>query len=190
MGQQFSQGNSREPAALARKILALQQAPKKPLLRRAVIFDRTTTQRRQIRTARMMGGENVPSLLIRIKNQLVVSWRIAGDVSMTRAIARKSIVHHEVLPETSAICFGGRAGTPCNMPWALMSSSMSGQCTPSPVPITSKCRRCSGVAFDRRHDQARGTPTVRPSASCAVMKSSVTSIATIRGSLLATMLIP
>src|SRR5205085_1024096 len=89
----------------------------------------------------------------------------------------------EARPVMSAACFGGRAGTPCNMPWALMSSSISGQCTPSPVPIISKLCRCSGVALERRHDQASGTLTVRPSASCAVMESSVTSIATIRGSL-------
>jgi hypothetical protein len=44
-----------------------------------------------------------------------------------------------------------------SMPMALMSSSTSGQCTPSPVPIISKCWRCSEVALDNRHDHASGT---------------------------------
>jgi hypothetical protein len=44
-----------------------------------------------------------------------------------------------------------------SMPMALMSSSTSGQCTPSLVPIISKCWRCSEVALDNRHDHASGT---------------------------------
>src|SRR5438067_1142554 len=55
--------------------------------------------------------------------------------------------------------------------------------------MISKRRRCLGVAWLRRHDQARGTLTIRPSASCATMASLVTSTPTIRGSLV-TMLIP
>src|SRR5262245_56485564 len=73
---------------------------------------------------------------------------------------------------------------------ALMSSSTSGQWTPCPVPIISKCCRCSGVASDNRHDHARGTLMVRPSARYAVMRSSVTSTVRIRGSLLATVVMP
>ena len=56
----------------------------------------------------------------------------------------------------------GRAGMPSSIPVALMSSSMSGQCTPSPLPMISKLLRCPGVASDRRHDHASrhadGTP--------------------------------
>lgn len=50
--------------------------------------------------------------------------------------------------------------------------------------------RCSGVASERRYDQASGTLTVRPSARFVVIASSVTWIAMIRGSLLATVLLP
>jgi hypothetical protein len=88
------------------------------------------------------------------------------------------------------LCFGGGAGVPVSMPMALISSSISGQCTPCPVPIISKFCRCSGVAFDRRQDHASGTLIVRPSARWAVIRSSATSTAVIRGSLLATMVIP
>jgi hypothetical protein len=56
--------------------------------------------------------------------------------------------------------------------------------------MISQLLRCSGVASDNRHDHASGTLIVRPSASCAVITSSVTSIATIRGSLFATVFIP
>jgi hypothetical protein len=87
-------------------------------------------------------------------------------------------------------CFGGGAGVPVSMPMALRSSSMSSQCTPCPVPIVSKFWRCSGVAFDRRQDHASGTLIVRPSARWAVIRSSVTSTAVIRESLLATMVMP
>src|SRR5262249_47833941 len=73
---------------------------------------------------------------------------------------------------------------------ALMSSSMSGQWTPCPVPIISKCCRCSGVASDKRPDQGGGSRMVRPSARCAVMRSSVISTVRIRGSLLATVVMP
>ena len=41
-----------------------------------------------------------------------------------------------------------------SMPMALMSSSTFSQCTPCPVPIISKCWRCSKVALDNRHDHA------------------------------------
>ncbi len=50
--------------------------------------------------------------------------------------------------------------------------------------------RCFRVASDKRHDHANGTLTVRPSANCAVMLSSVTLIPIIRGSLSAAMFIP
>src|SRR5262249_11455613 len=60
----------------------------------------------------------------------------------------------------------------------------------SPDPVISNRWRCSGVAFASRHDHASGTLTLRPSASWAAMASSVTSSATMRGSLLATVLIP
>jgi hypothetical protein len=87
-------------------------------------------------------------------------------------------------------CLGGQAGIPCNIPRALMSSSMSGQRTPSPLPIITKRLRCAGVALDSRHDHASGTLTVRPSANWATRASSVTSSATMRGSLLAAVFIP
>src|SRR5205809_772496 len=70
-----------------------------------------------------------------------------------------------------------------------MSSSTSGQWTPSPSPMISKRLRCAGVASLKRHDHAKGTLTIRPSASCATIASLVTSIATMRGSI-ATVLIP
>src|SRR5262249_16269104 len=87
-------------------------------------------------------------------------------------------------------CFGRRAGVPVSIPMALRSSSISGQWTPCPVPIISKCCRCSGVALAKRHDHTRGTLMVRPSARCAVIRSSVTSTERIRGSFLATMVMP
>src|SRR5262249_16734810 len=88
------------------------------------------------------------------------------------------------------LCCGRGAGVPVSIPMALMSSSMSGQWTPCPVPIISKCCRCSGVALAKRHDHTSGTLMVRPSARCAVIRSAVTSTERIRGSLLATMLMP
>jgi hypothetical protein len=77
-----------------------------------------------------------------------------------------------------------------SMPMALMSSSMSGQCTSWPVPMISKCWRCSGVALDNRHDHASGTLMVRPADRCAVIRSSVTSTAIMHGAVLATMVMP
>jgi hypothetical protein len=62
----------------------------------------------------------------------------------------------------------GRAGMPNNMPVALMSSSMSGQCSPNPLPMNSLLR-WAGVASDKRHDQAKGTLMTRPSARCATI---------------------
>jgi hypothetical protein len=56
--------------------------------------------------------------------------------------------------------------------------------------MNSKRPRCAGVAFANRHDHANGTLTIRPSARPATMASSVTSKVTMRGSLLATVLIP
>ena len=90
---------------------------------------------------------------------------------------------------STARCSGG-GGVPVSMPRALMSSSMSGQWTPCPVPIISKCWRWLGVALDRRHDHASGTLIVRPSASWALTRSSVTSTVRMRGSFLATMVMP
>jgi hypothetical protein len=90
----------------------------------------------------------------------------------------------------SAFCFGGRAGVPASMPIALISSSTSGQWIPCPLPMISKWFRSSGVALDKRHDQAHGTLIVRPSASRAVIVSSLTTTSMIRGSLPTTMFIP
>jgi hypothetical protein len=84
----------------------------------------------------------------------------------------------------------GRAGMPNNIPVALMSSSMSGQCTPNPLPMNSKFPRCSGVASDKRHDQAKGTLMTRPSARCATIESSVICISMMRGVSLTTVFIP
>src|SRR5262245_54588657 len=99
---------------------------------------------------------------------------------------------HVTLPPSGryTLCCGRGAGVPVSIPMALRSSSMSGQWTPCPVPIISKCCRCSGVALAKRHDQTRGTLMVRPSARCAVIRSSVTSTERIRGSLLAKMVMP
>ncbi len=81
-------------------------------------------------------------------------------------------------------CVGRCAGTPYNMPLALMSSSISGQCTPWPPPMISKLFRCSGVASDKRHDHASGTLITRPSTRKAVIVSSVTWMFLISGSML------
>ena len=83
----------------------------------------------------------------------------------------------------------GRAGTPCNIPSTLMSSSISGQRIPTPRPRIWKSSRCRGVALERRHDQLSGTLMVRPSASWAVMASSETGTARIAGWELIAMLI-
>jgi hypothetical protein len=56
--------------------------------------------------------------------------------------------------------------------------------------MISKWLRCSDVASDRRHDQAKGTLMVRPSANSAVIESSVTCMPMMRGVSLTTMLIP
>jgi hypothetical protein len=56
--------------------------------------------------------------------------------------------------------------------------------------MISKLLRCSGVASDRRHDHARGTLMERPSDNSAVIESSVTRMAMMRGVSLTTMLIP
>lgn len=71
-----------------------------------------------------------------------------------------------------------------------MSSSTSGQCTPSPSPISRKCARCAGVASDNRHDHASGTLITRPSSRYATIVSDVILTSRIRGSVLATMLMP
>jgi hypothetical protein len=56
--------------------------------------------------------------------------------------------------------------------------------------MISKFLRCFGVASNKRHDHAKGTLMVRPSASCAHIARSVTFTETIRGSLTAAVLIP
>lgn len=76
------------------------------------------------------------------------------------------------------------------MPWMLMSSSISGQCTPVPSPMISKCCRCCTVASRRRQDHVKGTVMRRPSTSTATISLSVTSIVPIRGSVVAAMCIP
>ena len=84
----------------------------------------------------------------------------------------------------------GRAGIPKSMPVALISSSMSGQCTPNPLPMISKLLRCAGVASDKRQRHARGTLIVRPSTNRAVITSSVTCMSMMRGISLTTVFIP
>src|SRR4051794_18437207 len=71
-----------------------------------------------------------------------------------------------------------------------MSSSMSGQCMPEPLPMISNRERCSGVASDRRHDHAKGTVIVRPSSNCAEITSSETETLWIRGSTFGAVLTP
>lgn len=60
-----------------------------------------------------------------------------------------------------------------SMPSTLISSSMSGQCTPCPSLIISNFDRCSGFASDNLHDQTIGTLIVRPSARYAMISSFV-----------------
>jgi hypothetical protein len=57
----------------------------------------------------------------------------------------------------------------------LMSSSIAGQCTPRPPPISRQERRSSAVACARRGYQATGAAMVRPSASSTDKASSLTS---------------
>jgi hypothetical protein len=71
---------------------------------------------------------------------------------------------------------------PGSMPSTLISSSISGQCKPRPSPIISKLALCSGVASDRRQDQAIGTLIVRPSIRPTIISASVTFIFISRGS--------
>ena len=79
---------------------------------------------------------------------------------------------------------------PLSIPSALRSSSMSGQCTPSPLPMISKFERCSGVASSSCQDHHSGTEITRPSISVAVMLLLSTRIDSIRGFDLLAMLIP
>jgi hypothetical protein len=60
------------------------------------------------------------------------------------------------------------------MPATLMSSSISGQRIPEPLPMISNRERCSGVASESRHDHANGTLMVRPSVKWAEISSSLT----------------
>src|SRR3990170_3665273 len=53
-----------------------------------------------------------------------------------------------------------------------------------------KRARCSGVASDRRQDQASGTLMTRPSARRAMISSSVTRTCSMRGSVLAAVFMP
>jgi hypothetical protein len=55
----------------------------------------------------------------------------------------------------------------------LMSSSISGQRMPEPLPMISNLARCSGVDSESRQDHANGTLIVRPSTKWAVIVSSV-----------------
>src|SRR5947207_10001188 len=79
---------------------------------------------------------------------------------------------------------------PFSIPSALMSSSMSGQCTPWPSPMSCQFTRWACVASDSRHDHASGTLITRPSTRCAVIVSSVTSTRAIRDSTLTAVLMP
>lgn len=65
-------------------------------------------------------------------------------------------------------------GRPATRPATLMSSSKSGQCTPSPCPTRRQFFRSAGVPCCRRGYQARGTVSVRPSESSTTRLSSVT----------------
>jgi hypothetical protein len=56
----------------------------------------------------------------------------------------------------------------------LMSSSISGQLIPEPLPMISNLARSSGVASESRQDHANGTLIVRPSTNWAEIVSSVT----------------
>lgn len=89
-----------------------------------------------------------------------------------------------------AACRARREGVPCSIPAALMSSSISGQCTPWPEPMISNRWRCAAEASESRHDHARGTLMTRPSARRAVIDSSSTVTNMIRGSLIAAVFIP
>src|SRR5947207_9323811 len=56
--------------------------------------------------------------------------------------------------------------------------------------MSRKFARCLGVASESRQDQARGTLMTRPSASCAMISSSVTRTVWMRGSLLPAVFMP
>lgn len=125
--------------------------------------------------------------------------RITNKLTGRPPVNRPSRIHRIgrsgpaiVMPNYDAATFflEGHAGTPNNIPRTLMSSSMSGQWAPSPLPMISKLVRCAGVASDSRQDHASGTLILRPSSSSAMIKSSVTFIVIIRGSLLTTVFIP
>ena len=84
---------------------------------------------------------------------------------------------------------GGQAGTPATFLRHLCLRLCPANGLPRRFRLSqSGC--AAGVALANRHDQASGTLTVRLSANCATMASSVTSSVTIRGSLLAAMFIP
>ena len=76
---------------------------------------------------------------------------------------------------------------PQSIPVALISSSMSGQCTPNPFPMISKLLRSSSVAPDNRQDHTNSTLMERPSASWAMIESSFNWISTMRGAALSIM---
>jgi hypothetical protein len=56
--------------------------------------------------------------------------------------------------------------------------------------MISNRERCSGVASESRHDQAKGTLIVRPSINCAEITSSETDTVRIRASMFAAVLTP
>jgi len=75
----------------------------------------------------------------------------------------------------------GGAGVPLSSPSTLRSSSTSGQWIPSPLPSSSQCLLCSGVASRRRGNHARGTESTRPSARLTTSSSSVQETSWARG---------
>jgi hypothetical protein len=118
-------------------------------------------------------------------------WRQEDRLRLRkRGSIRNVCIHAASRPGCYLVGVVGRgAGAPCSMPSTLISSSMSGQRTPSPSPRISQCCRCSRVASAKRHDQTNGTLIVRPSIKCVMISSSVTSMVMTRGStILATVL--
>lgn len=65
------------------------------------------------------------------------------------------------------------AGAPRSRPSVLKSSSISGQWMPYPAPHVCQFARCSGVAWNSRGYQSKGTVIVRPSMRSTLNASSV-----------------
>ncbi len=99
----------------------------------------------------------------------------AGVVHIPDFVAHRVMIHQWRLPLLyAAFALPRGAGAPCKRPWAVRSSSRSGQCIPYPAPAMRQFARSSGVACSNRGYHAKGTVMVRPSKRSTLMASSVT----------------